>query len=103
MEIHPFLAVAQTMLVIYQGESANAIYGVRSEPAFLKQPDDLPIILTIWKPAKDNCICMLMHRSGMLECNKAYLLTTCSIMSVLVQSDDADKGEGHDAIALASS
>jgi hypothetical protein len=39
----------------------------------------------------------------MLECSKACLLTTCSIMSVLIQSDDADKGEGHDAIALAGS
>ncbi len=39
----------------------------------------------------------------MLEWSKACLLATCSIMSVLVQSDDANKGEGHDAIALASS
>jgi len=38
-----------------------------------------------------------------LECSKACLLTTCSIMSVLIQSDDANKGEGHDAIALAGS
>ena len=46
----------------------------------------------------------LAHMSGtMLECSKACLLTTCSIMSVLIQSDDVNKGEGHDAIALAGS